>query len=329
MVSPHQLDLEVYRDGAVHIAYTFLVNQTLPQVNVTLLGNVYQFLVVTDENDSILDYTIAPPEIVIDCLGARQIRVMYDGLDLTNKTFGIWSIAVTASINFTITFPIKTTILDLSEPPLTIESINQQPVLTMPAGNQTISYVIEAVTQQEEARALLDAITAIIGQIHADGVDTTPAEELLQEAEHAYTLGDYDQAEQLAMDALELAYELEATGAPFPLLPVLLGGIGFSLLGLVLIHRRKRPRPIDTNPIFRVYPWLREDQREVIRYLAQRPDGMFEAELRRVFHTPKSSMWRLIKKLEEEGILDVKQIRQQNYIKLRRSVDDRLAEEFL
>jgi uncharacterized membrane protein len=40
-------------------------------------------------------------------------------------------------------------------------------------------------------------------------------------------------------------------------------------------------------------------------------------------------MWRLIKKLEEEGILDVKQIGQQNYIKLSRSGEDRLAEEFL
>jgi uncharacterized membrane protein len=316
--TPYQLDLEVYQDGVVHIAYTFLVNQTLPQVNITLLGSLYQYLVVVDENDSILDYAIAEPEIVIDSLGAQQVHVEYDGLDLTNKTLGIWSIAVTAPINFTITFPVKTTILDLTEPPLTIESIDQHPVLTMPAGNQTISYVIETVTQQEETRALLDVITTIIAQIRANGVNVTPAEQLLQEAEHAYTVGKYHQAEQLAMDALELAYELETAGSPFPVLPLLVGGIGFSLGGLVLLYRRKRPRPIDTIPIFRVYPWLREDQREVLRYLAQRPDGVFEAKLRRVFRTPKSSMWRLIKKLEEEGILDVEQICQQNYIKLRK-----------
>jgi uncharacterized membrane protein len=321
MTKPSQFNLEVYRDGVVHVEYAFLVNQTLPQVNVTLLGNQYQHLVIVDENDTLLDYAIAESEVIIDSLGAQQVHVEYDGLDLTNKTLGIWTIAIAASINYTITFPIKTTILDLNEPPMTIESIEQHPVLTMPAGEHIISYQIETVTPQEEARALLDAITTIIAQIRVNGVDTAPAEQLLQAAEDAYTIGNYNQAELLAMDALELAYALEATGPAFPVLPLLLGGIGFSLGGLILIRHRRRTRSIDTAPIFRVYPWLREDQRDVVRYLAQRPDGVFEAELRRVFRTPKSSMWRLIKKLEEEGILHVEQLRQQNYIKLRKVED--------
>ena len=65
------------------------------------------------------------------------------------------------------------------------------------------------------------------------------------------------------------------------------------------------------------FPWLREDQKAVIRYLAQHRNGVFESELREVFHTPKSSMWRLIKKLEEAGLLTVTERRRQNFIQFR------------
>jgi uncharacterized membrane protein len=65
------------------------------------------------------------------------------------------------------------------------------------------------------------------------------------------------------------------------------------------------------------YPWLRDDQKEVLRFLANRKDGIFEAESRTAFNLPKSSMWRPIKKVEEES-LSVQALRRQNYIELKK-----------
>jgi hypothetical protein len=65
------------------------------------------------------------------------------------------------------------------------------------------------------------------------------------------------------------------------------------------------------------YPWLRDDQKEEFRFLANRKDGIFEAESRTAFNILKSSMWRPIKKVEEE-ILTVQPLRRQNYIELKK-----------
>ncbi len=66
------------------------------------------------------------------------------------------------------------------------------------------------------------------------------------------------------------------------------------------------------------YPWLRPDQQAVIRFLADQRAGVFESDLRKAFDLPKSSMWRLIKRLEDEGIVTVRLVRGQNYIELKR-----------
>jgi uncharacterized membrane protein len=75
---------------------------------------------------------------------------------------------------------------------------------------------------------------------------------------------------------------------------------------------------VDVEEVLKGYPWLRSDQQEIVRFLAEKKDGIFESDLRQAFDIPKSSMWRLIKRLEDEEIVTVTQLRGQNYIKLKK-----------
>jgi uncharacterized membrane protein len=314
--TPTTLSLLVYRDGVVHVTYALTVNQSHPHVTVPLFGAIHENVFVVDENLTFLDYTLDASTIRIDTLGAGTATIDVDVLDLTSKMQGVWTLRLNATIPFTTTFPRNTTIVDLSAAPLEITTENQHTVLTMPAGLQTISYLVGALTPKEAVRQILDAVTQLLAQLKANGVNVAEAEAVLQQAEAAYAQGDYGEAEQLATTVLNLLADLEADSGAFPYPIVALVLAATATLGAVILRHRGTPR-IDADQIFRVYPWLREDQKDVVRYLATRGDGVFEAELRARFGVPKSSMWRLIKKLEEEDILTVRQLRQQNYIELK------------
>lgn len=316
--TPTTLSLLVYSDGIIHVSYTLAVGQIVPSVNVTLFGLMYENLIVFDENGTFLDYSLDAPIIVVDSLGARSIRLEWDALDLTNKTSGIWALTIDAPITFKVTFPKNTTILDLSEIPLEIMFLDPA-ILIMPSNLQTISYVVGTITPKERARETLDTVAAIINNIKASGVNTAAAEALLLKAETAFSTGNYMLAETLANEALEKAYELQEETQSFPthLLILVLGSVIIIAISLFLV-RRVRGGKVDVEEVLKGYPWLRSDQQEIIRFLAEKKDGIFESDLRQAFDIPKSSMWRLIKRLEDEEIVTVTQLRGQNYIKLKK-----------
>jgi uncharacterized membrane protein len=64
-------------------------------------------------------------------------------------------------------------------------------------------------------------------------------------------------------------------------------------------------------------PHLREDDKNLLDYLCEKEGTAFESEIRNKFILPRTSLWRLIKRLEREELLEVRKIGGQNLIKLR------------
>jgi uncharacterized membrane protein len=58
------------------------------------------------------------------------------------------------------------------------------------------------------------------------------------------------------------------------------------------------------------------DDKEVIRFLAQNRGETFAAEVRDRFDIPRTSLWRMIRRLEGEGIIEVATIGGQSLIRL-------------
>jgi uncharacterized membrane protein len=112
----------------------------------------------------------------------------------------------------------------------------------------------------------------------------------------------------------EVSYTLEAPPAtppqpqPFPihLALAILGAAAAAITAFVLFRRRRRLEA------------LRREEAEVIRFLRERGGRALEAELREAFpNIPKTSMWRLVKRLEKRGILTVKKVGMQNVVQLK------------
>lgn len=61
---------------------------------------------------------------------------------------------------------------------------------------------------------------------------------------------------------------------------------------------------------------LRPEEREVMQFISERGGKVLEAELRSKFLLPKTSMWRMVRRLERRGLVRIKKIGLQNEIEL-------------
>jgi uncharacterized membrane protein len=112
-----------------------------------------------------------------------------------------------------------------------------------------------------------------------------------------------------------LSYAVFAAGVVF---------VGGAVTWITLRRRRlaaklyvKEKRVIDVEKILASKPDLRPDDKEVLRFLAEAGGEAFEAELRSRFNLPKTSMWRMVRRLQREGLVGVKKVGGQNLVYMR------------
>ena len=149
------------------------------------------------------------------------------------------------------------------------------------------------------------------------------AQDKLAEAESSYALGDYTGALELAEEAQDLAESATGKGSGSNMLlyaglVVVAGGIGAAYM---LMGRSKKAPVVqavsfDLDRLFGEHPNLRMDDKEVIRFLAQNRGETFAAEVRERFDIPRTSLWRMIRRLEGEEIIEVATIGGQSLIRL-------------
>ena len=71
------------------------------------------------------------------------------------------------------------------------------------------------------------------------------------------------------------------------------------------------------NELILGYPDLKREDREVLYFLAHNEGVAFEGEIRTKFLLPKTSMWRLVKRLERLELIEIVKVSGQNLIKLK------------
>ncbi|UCH58076.1 MAG: hypothetical protein JSV18_04045 [Candidatus Bathyarchaeota archaeon] len=195
-------------------------------------------------------------------------------------------------------------------------------LLAEQAKNSALSVQAAALSATD---AISDAQTSISAADEAGrtvGLDT--AQELLQQAEDAFDQGDYETAQSLAEQA-----QSAAAGATLPergggLEIVLTAALAVAAIAAVAFFflRRKEPEPslpavsFDLEALFEEHPYLRLDDKEVIRFLAESGGETFAAEIRERFDVPRTSLWRMIRRLQREGVVEVSTIGGQSLVKI-------------
>nr|AIF23161.1 putative membrane-associated protein [uncultured marine thaumarchaeote SAT1000_13_B06] len=74
---------------------------------------------------------------------------------------------------------------------------------------------------------------------------------------------------------------------------------------------------LDSETIFQAKPDLRDDDKEIINFLSANGGQAYESELRKKFLLPRTTMWRAVKRLERQGIIEIVKKDLQNIVKLK------------
>jgi len=78
----------------------------------------------------------------------------------------------------------------------------------------------------------------------------------------------------------------------------------------------------DPETIFQLRPNLREDDKEIINFIFNNGGQALESELRKKFLQPRTTMWRAVKRLERQGIIEIVKKDLQNLVKLRNDLEE-------
>jgi uncharacterized membrane protein len=101
--------------------------------------------------------------------------------------------------------------------------------------------------------------------------------------------------------------------------------IAASAAFVVWFLKRKKPPPpnelkaeVDMERLLEKEKHLRSEEVQVIHFLAEKHGTAFEAELYEKLNLPRTTTWRLLKRLEKMEIIDICKSRRQNIISIRR-----------
>lgn len=167
--------------------------------------------------------------------------------------------------------------------------------------------------------------------------DLATAQSLVQNAQAYYASGDYTKAKTTADRAYDAAIASK-TGSDNTLLMM---GVGFVLVagaGVVVFYMRREGKmggkgpvktskaaptpavakvdegPVNIDAIFSKNPDLRVDDKEVVRFLTERGGEAFANEIRDRFEIPRTSAWRMIRRLIGMGVVEERKIGGQSLI---------------
>ena len=345
--SPKVLDFTIYTEGTTHIFYQTDTDPQSPDSILNLFGNSIGNLVVQDENGTLLSSKVDGNTVTVETLGATAIKADYDTPDLISKNGKTWTFHVNSPVDYSVLLPKNSVIIGMNVSPLDMQTVDDQSLISLPSGSSEINYIIGVLGTSQTATVAIQKAQDFINTITSTGIQTSMALAKLQEAKADFNQGKFSDAESLANAAKSLALQEQQTinsppktssdNFPIYLLIVVIiiaaGATGFVImkrtssksssntLTLNEIPQNNYIAP-DKETIYKLKPELRQDDKEIVAFISEKGGQVFESELRKKFLMPRTTMWRAVKRLEREDVIEIEKVDQQNLIKLRKIEED-------
>ena len=346
MGTPKVLDFTIYADGTTNILYQTDSDPESPDSTLNLYGNTIENLVVQDENGTLLSSTVDGNVATVETLGASTIKADYDTSDLVSKNGKTWTFHINSPIDYSVLLPKNSVIVGMSVSPLNIQIVDGQSLISLPSGTSEINYIIGVLGTSQTATLAIQKAQDFINNVTSTGIQTPMAMAKLQEARTDFNQGKYFDAESLANMAKNLAIQEQQNinSVPktlpdnlpvYPLIAVIIiaaGATGFVIMkrtrtasNTVTLNDIPKNNYIapDKETIYKFKPELRQDDKEIIAFISEKGGQVFESELRKKFLMPRTTMWRAVKRLEREDVIEIEKVDQQNLIKLRKMEDQK------
>ena len=284
--SSRTLDFTIYQDGSTHVFYELDVDPLELEITVELFGEMIENITIIDEDGFLLSNEVNHNLAVIETFGASHISIDYDTQDLVSKTGKIWAFSVDAPVQYSLLTPKDSVIIEMNNFPLSMQVDNEQSNLTFPPGQTNISYYISTLASAQSTQPI---------------------------------------TEDVAKDNSLILYiggiAAVAIAAAIAIIKRKSSRISESS---VIVQKDEQPKPqsLDAETIFKAKQDLREDDKEIINFLSANGGQAYESELRKKFLQPRTTMWRAVKRLERQGIIEIEKKDLQNIVKLKSKLED-------
>ena len=297
--STRMLDLTLYSDGSAHISSQLEVNPLDPDYEVSLFGSFVDNFVVVDENGFLLSSEIIDDKAIIDTFGSSSITIDYDIHDLISKEGRVWTFTLDSPTDYSLLMPLNSIIVGMDALPSNMDLINDQTKLDLSPGLSEINYIFgntqPPVTQPPVTQPPVTQPPV-----------TTP--------------------EQPSNDISIMML----VGVP----------VAAAIVGAIIIIKRKQTNSssviqtevisdsqiktstTDIENIFNLRPDMREDDKEIIKFISANGGEALESDLRKKFLQPRTTMWRAVKRLERQGVIEISKKDLQNLVKLKTNLEE-------
>ena len=285
--STRTLELIIYSDGSTHVSTQIDVDPLEPDFEINLFGKSIDNFVATGDTGFLLSEKIVGDKAIIDIFGSSSIIVDYNIDDLVSKEGRVWTFSFDSPSDYTLLMPKNSVIVGMSGLPNNMELVDEQTKLDLTAGLSEINYIF------------------------------TP----INPTDHKPTISN-----ESSFNYLNAA--------------VIGGSIIAVVTGIVLMLKRKQSKSLpsiiqtefsekrietksnDAETIFNFRPEMREDDKEIIKFISDKGGQVLESELRKKFLQPRTTMWRAVKRLERLGVIEIDKKDLQNLVKLKKDLEE-------
>ena len=137
-----ELNVTLFSDGWAHVEITERVSGQEKNLTLALPVDNYEYLMVINENNIILNYTAINKDIFIDLENSSRITVIFQTPALTSKKGAIWNFSINYDADTTyVTLPPGSVMVGVSETPDKVVKIGDSLSLTFSKGNVWICYM--------------------------------------------------------------------------------------------------------------------------------------------------------------------------------------------
>ena len=249
----------------------------------SLFGSSIDNFIAIGESGSELSGDIIDDKAIVDTLGSSSITVNYDIHDLISKEGRVWTFSFDSPSNYSLLMPKNSVIVGMSVLPNNMKQIDEQIKLELFSGPAQIEYIFGIIPEPT----------------------TTQNEYTLDFMTTGLIIGLIVTA---SITAAILIKKKQSKSS--------------KVYVAELSKKQSEPESLDTHTIFNLRPEMREDDKEIVKFISENGGQVFESDLRKKFLQPRTTMWRAVKRLERLGVVEIYKKDLQNKVKLRNDLEE-------
>lgn len=285
--SSRTLELIIYSDGSTHVSRQIDVDPLEPDFELDLFGKSIDNFVAIGDTGFLLSEEIIGNKAIIDKFGSASLTIDYDVHDLISKDGRVWTFSFNSTSDYTLLMPKNSVIVGMSGLPTNMEIVDDQPKLELSAGLSEINYIFSSVSPT-----------------------TNPT--IPNESSFSYSIAAIIAGPIIAV----------ITGAIIILKRKQAKSSTFITQSESIPEKQSESTSVDTETIFNFRPEMREDDKEIIKFISDNGGQALESELRKKFLQPRTTMWRAVKRLERLGVIEINKKDLQNLVKLKKELEE-------